>query len=586
MARLFSSGFELNTDTSGMEFSTVSVSGGGVNSSVVRSGSYSMNIVASGGARYCQYQFPNAQGAYYLRTYINFSVFPIGSTTTIAVFESATSTRKLSVRCTSSSGQLTLYNEEDGAQVGSNSATLSTGTWYMLELFIDTTTLSSTSVEAKIDGTSFASGTIDLLANVQYFRLGTYGTDASIDIYYDDVALNDTSGSSETGYPGEGKLVLALPTGAGDNAADTGIYSYINEIPPTDTATSGSTMIELDTTTSIGDYNMTDSATLGIASPDTIKFVAPMARVREETSGASNYTLRVKSASGATVSSSSSVDAGNTTPRTNPSGGTAFANRHVVYLDPTTGVAWTATGTNSIDNMQVGVATTDGNPDTWVLWLGAYIEYVEVPPALAETLTDNFDDNSIDAKWTTSDSGSSVTSETNSQIEMALPSSATSADYASLRSVDTYDLTSSYAYVKITQAVSDTTAANQTLTLYIDATHYVRWVIESGTIYAQWRDGGGNTTVFSDTFDISTHTWWRISESAGDISWDTSADGDNWTNRGSYTTGLAITSMYAYLEAYTYQNETNPGTAIFDNFNVVPSAPSGSTKHMALLGVG
>lgn len=199
---------------------------------------------------------------------------------------------------------------------------------------------------------------------------------------FDDIAINNTSGSVNNSYPGEGNIVVALPTGAGDNAATTGIFSYINEVPPSDTATSGSTMIELDANPTIGDYNMTDSATLGIDSYDTINAIAPIARIREETAGTSNYTLRIKSAAAGTTTSSSSLDAGNATPRTNPSGTTAFANVFISETDPTTGVAWTPTGTNSIDNMQVGVGTTDGTPDTWCLTLAAMIEYVNgaAPP--------------------------------------------------------------------------------------------------------------------------------------------------------------------------------------------------------------
>lgn len=191
--------------------------------------------------------------------------------------------------------------------------------------------------------------------------------------------------------------------------------------------------------------------------------------------------------------------------------------------------------------------------------------------ALVETLQDNFDDNSIAAAWTTSDSGGAVTSETGSTLQMALPSSATSADYASLRSVATYDLTNSAASVQIKQAVSAATAANQTLTLYIDATNYIRFVIEGGTIFFQYRAGGGNVSVSTEAFDINVHSWWRVKQLGTVTHWQSATDGANWGTRAAAVTGLTITAMYVYLEAYCYQNETNPGTAIFDNFNFSPS---------------
>jgi len=201
------------------------------------------------------------------------------------------------------------------------------------------------------------------------------------DIYIDDLCVNDSAaGGNCNTWPGGSKLVLALPTGAGDFAAEVGTASSINEIPPSNNSTGSSDRIELQTTTSKADFAMTDSGTLGIGSGDTIVSTYGLVREAEATSGTTNYTLRLKSAASGTVVASASVDGGTNAIRTNP-GGTAFALLFVTYVDPTTGVAWTPTGTNSIDNMQYGAATTDGSPDTWVLWLGLYIEYIPAAPS-------------------------------------------------------------------------------------------------------------------------------------------------------------------------------------------------------------
>lgn len=88
--------------------------------------------------------------------------------------------------------------------------------------------------------------------------------------------------------------------------------------------------------------------------------------------------MRVKSTSGGTVTSTAAADAGNATARTNPNGTTAFGRPLISETDPTTGSVWTPTGTNSIDNMQIGASNVDADstPDLWVLTMAAMIEYV------------------------------------------------------------------------------------------------------------------------------------------------------------------------------------------------------------------
>lgn len=305
------------------------------------------SFVTSGGVNIFSVQFYNDSGTLHMTGYINDFATNVLNTTTDVAFDQ----------------------------------------WMRIEVHFDTSPADGSEVfTIRLNGSdvysssalTFTNKTVGLI-NFGGFN-GSGGSDSGTVAYFDDIIVNNTSGSFNNTWVGDEKIVVAVPTGAGDNAATTGIYSYINEIPPSNTATSGSTMIELDTTTAIGDYNMTDSSTLGIDSYDSIKAISVMARVREEAAGASNYTLRIKSASGGTVSASSSVDGGNATVRTNPSGTTAFGRMHISESDPTTGVAWTPTGTNSVDNMQVGAATTDGNPDIWVLTLAAMIGYVDGSP--------------------------------------------------------------------------------------------------------------------------------------------------------------------------------------------------------------
>lgn len=196
--------------------------------------------------------------------------------------------------------------------------------------------------------------------------------------------------------------------------------------------------------------------------------------------------------------------------------------------------------------------------------------------AKMDTLTDNFNDNSLSSsKWFSYTGGSSTLSETNSRLECALPSSAGASDVAGISNQSPKDFTNSYALVKITQAVSASTNANQAMHVYPDAAgagdaavNSVLWFIEAGTLYARKYVSSVATNLYTVAFNSSTHKYWRIREASGVIYWDTSSDGINWTNRASNNPGLAWTSSNVDLECKCYKAETNPGTGIFDNFNI------------------
>ena len=381
-ARLYTNGFELASLTQGVEFS----SGGtgtliAIESSPVHGGSSSIGIAPVIGFRWFGHVFSSSlvSSDIYVRTYIYVnSAVTTGEAEIISMYDSAGVARKVHVTLTTD-GTLELNNPA-GGQIGSDSAILNTNQWYRVELHVDH---SSTFAEAFLDGVSFASSSAVATSDdydAVYFGTPTSG--ATFDINWDDIAINDESGSLQVSLPGDGKVVYMRPNAAGDNAADTGVFSDLDEITPND----ATDFVDLDTATSIADYNASSTSEYGIDSFDNITLVHVGARVREESSAATLYNLRLKSASGGTVSASSpDADIGDTTWRTNPVGGNnLMLNRLVSYTDPTTGVAWTPTGTNSLDNMQIGVATTNtSDVDVSALW--ARVEYTEGSPAAAPT---------------------------------------------------------------------------------------------------------------------------------------------------------------------------------------------------------
>jgi hypothetical protein len=198
---------------------------------------------------------------------------------------------------------------------------------------------------------------------------------------------------------------------------------------------------------------------------------------------------------------------------------------------------------------------------------------------LLETLTDDFNDNSQDtAKWRTGNitgytgDPSTTVSETSGQLQITTVSPAdTGTHYNGYTSVDPWCLTGSYAAVRVVQAIqqgSTDTILAVGIQEASDADH-LSWLVEGTTLYFLKRDGSTQTILFSTTYSPTTHLWWRIRESGGTVYADTSADGANWTNRASTTVSWSTGSVYAELNAGAYGTDPS-GTAIFDDFNVVP----------------
>lgn len=381
-SRLYSLGGELGSASSGIEWTTTTGTIGtniSLQTGTKRSGAYALRTNPSGASSYIIHRVqPDGTGRIFIRMYLYIATAPSADTDILVWGDGTYMPQTIKLKTTSKLG---LYN--DVTQQGSDSGTLSASTWYCIQL--DYADASADAMTAYLDTTtcgttSFASGTGGDIAGGGIFWLGV--TDATTaDLYFDDIAVNSEANpgqSSQTSLPGEGRFAILVPTASGASACTSGTYDDVDEIPPTNAGSSpGVEQCELDVNPTNGLFNMTDSSTAGIDSYDTITLVDPLLRVREDTVGTTNYTIRVNS-NGGTASASASVDAGDaTTVRTNPTGTTAFTNRKVMYRDPTTLSAWTPTGTNSIDNIQCGAGTTDGTPDTWIRGVYCYVEWVD-----------------------------------------------------------------------------------------------------------------------------------------------------------------------------------------------------------------
>ena len=174
------------------------------------------------------------------------------------------------IRVTNISGLLTIHLYRQSTEIASLAAAFSTGTWVRLEwhLVIDDV---SGIFELKRNGDEILSFSGDTKGTssgngVRWFCLGrNYATSNDSEIWYDDVAINDTTGTANNAWPGPGSILLLKPKGAGNYTQwtpDSGNnFARVNEIPETgDTA-----YVESDTADQIDTYEMQElAADLGV----------------------------------------------------------------------------------------------------------------------------------------------------------------------------------------------------------------------------------------------------------------------------------------------------------------------------------
>lgn len=179
---------------------------------------------------------------------------------------------------------------------------------------------------------------------------------------------------------------------------------------------------------------------------------------------------------------------------------------------------------------------------------------------LMETLIDDFSVDDLAVLWDNSYGSPSV-----SGGQCVLPCITA---YTALQSTYVYDLTSSYAYCKMTP---DQGGSGYQTDLFISTDLYDNGYqigYESGNLVGSTFVSAVQSVIGSTTYDPVAHAWVRIRESAGTIYYETAPDGLTWTTQWTSSEPVAITAMYA--AAYTGHGSGADGTSYISNFNVAP----------------
>ena len=391
-ARLWSSGCELqsfgDTETNGDELEWVAggaqIGALSVSTSVFHSGLASCRINTTGGNyEYAYHDLTSAagNGPYYARVYVYFGSAPASTNQFWTPGSTGDDEGAIGI---GSDMKLRLYTDDMTTVRATASSALSTGTWYRIEWYYEV----GGSSEVRVDGVQVLLDAAQDGDGFTSFTLCSCGINfggLNGDFYFDDYAVNDTTGGSQNSWPGAGNIVHMQPDSAGDNNnCSAGGYDHVDEVVPDDVTTICT--LATDGGGDTLDVNTELSSGAGIDTYDTVSLVQVGVREAAASAASEGWNLRLKSASGGSVTSGTATTHNDTGYKSN---GDATPRNYKLtsYTDPTTGIAWTPTGTNSLDNMQIGITTTDGAPNVLVSTLWALVEYVDgSPPAVTERM--------------------------------------------------------------------------------------------------------------------------------------------------------------------------------------------------------
>lgn len=388
MARLWMSGAELNSLTVGMEWSDVTNTSGELTivASPVHSGAFALRCtgVVSGQVTGVEHVVisPAGDGPAWFRVYFRYATLPSADNTIMAFNNSAGFTSLLVSLQLKSDGTLEL-NDEDGV-IGSPSAVLSADTWHCIELKVDKTPAAGSEVvEARLNGSVFATSSARAISAGMFNVLcgGNMAAEAQTtgDWFFDDWAVNDSTGSFQTAYPGlVSGMVHLRPNAAGDTDAWDAVTTFedIDENPPDD----ATTIIASLTSGETHEVNI-DATPAAIGAGDTIPVVQVGVRFTESvaTDPDPTFVLRCKASAGGTTEEGSTITANSTAWRTHIGPNPRLPTLTLYDLPGASTSPWTKA---DLDTTQIGVRLTNspvGLAHVTAMWLA--VEYINVAAA-------------------------------------------------------------------------------------------------------------------------------------------------------------------------------------------------------------
>lgn len=301
MARLWHTGFEWQSTTAAMEWQTTTGTVS-ISTSTVRSGAASLrcNPSAATGFIYQRYR-ADATSIVYYRFYFYVATMPSANCQIFAHSDDLAAIGP-GIRL-ANDGTLTAVNTS-ASQIG-GTTTVTTGNWYRVDFSYDDDT---NQVRWFLDGRDISGGSIAAgdLAGGGALVLGPSTASSTIDIFFDDLAVNDGSTSSSLGYqsqqsyPGPGKIIMLLPNGDGSDkqwqssassTQGTSTFGAVDEVTPNDATDYNRRTTNSPTATPADLWHVENPSTKGVRPHDLVKVLFNLLRAGATNTTATGRTL-------------------------------------------------------------------------------------------------------------------------------------------------------------------------------------------------------------------------------------------------------------------------------------------------------
>ncbi len=233
---------------------------------------------------------PDDSTWYYARAYFRFDANPSSASVRVLRGLRGTGGWTLALR---TDGKLVLCEGASvgGTQIGALSSALSTGTWYRLEVAWQPKNAGgSQQIQVRLEGSAIveATGNIGSGTHGQIIVGDSQNTETP-NFYFDDVALNDSSGSNQNSWPGDGAIILLKPVGDNNvsgwstgSGGDANWYDSHDNTPPIGVSSPGTqtqTKTTAANTTDFVQHNCASYTAAGIPAGNAITLLQGIAQI-------------------------------------------------------------------------------------------------------------------------------------------------------------------------------------------------------------------------------------------------------------------------------------------------------------------
>jgi hypothetical protein len=190
-------------------------------------------------------------------------------------------------------------------------------------------------------------------------------------------------------------------------------------------------------------------------------------------------------------------------------------------------------------------------------------------PATCDVLaiSDDFDDDAVAAQWARFAQSTVQVLETDHELEIVPAMKQDGSHFGGLISQAAFDMRDHCIFVTLVATPPDDGDVEMQLAVQVgNSTVGVSTV--KGSLEAFQNLDGNVTTLGLRKHDPDAHHVVRLREEAGTVHWETSPDGATFVQQFEAPTPFDVSAAKPLLQAGTFGAVDNPGTAVFDDFDL------------------